>query len=33
MPAEVMIQTSERTFFNYIVKPITDSMSQAFMEP
>lgn len=32
MPAEVMIQTAERTFFSYIVKPITDSMSRAFTE-
>lgn len=32
MPAEVMIQTSERTFFNYLAKPITDSMSRAFSE-
>ncbi|THV10177.1 HlyD family type I secretion periplasmic adaptor subunit [Rhizobium rhizophilum] len=32
MPAEVMIQTSERTFFNYIAKPVTDSMSRAFSE-
>jgi HlyD family secretion protein len=33
MPAEVFIQTAERTFFNYITRPITDSMSKAFMEP
>ncbi|MCV3739458.1 HlyD family type I secretion periplasmic adaptor subunit [Rhizobium sp. TRM96647] len=32
MPAEVMIQTEKRTFFSYIVKPITDSMSRAFTE-
>lgn len=32
MPAEVMIQTAERTFFSYLVKPITDSMSRAFAE-
>lgn len=32
MPAEIMIQTSVRTFFSYIVKPITDSMSRAFSE-
>lgn len=32
MPAEVMIQTNERTFFNYIAKPVTDSMSRAFSE-
>lgn len=32
MPAEVLIQTSERTFFEYLSKPITDSMSRAFKE-
>jgi HlyD family type I secretion membrane fusion protein len=32
MPVEIMIQTAERTFFSYIAKPITDSMSRAFME-
>jgi len=32
MPAEVLIQTAERTFFSYLVKPITDSMSRAFTE-
>ncbi|TWG60607.1 MULTISPECIES: HlyD family type I secretion periplasmic adaptor subunit [unclassified Aminobacter] len=32
MPAEIMIQTAERTFFSYLVKPITDSMSRAFTE-
>lgn len=32
MPAEVMIQTAQRTFFSYLVKPITDSMSRAFTE-
>jgi HlyD family type I secretion membrane fusion protein len=32
MPAEVYIKTSERTFFEYIVKPIRDSMSRAFRE-
>ncbi|WP_159951135.1 HlyD family type I secretion periplasmic adaptor subunit [Rhizobium sp. 18065] len=32
MPAEVMIQTNERTFLNYITRPITDSMSRAFSE-
>ncbi len=32
MPVEVMIQTAERTFFSYIAKPITDSMSRAFSE-
>jgi len=32
MPAEVMIQTAERTFVQYLTKPITDSMSRAFRE-
>lgn len=32
MPAEVYIKTSERTFFQYIVKPIHDSVSRAFRE-
>ncbi|MDB6179570.1 HlyD family type I secretion periplasmic adaptor subunit [Paracoccus sp. Z330] len=32
MPAEVMIQTEERTFAQYIAKPIIDSMSRAFRE-
>ena len=32
MPAEVLIQSSERTFFEYLSKPITDSMSRAFKE-
>jgi HlyD family secretion protein len=33
MPAEILIETTERTFFAYLVKPIRDSMSRAFMEP
>lgn len=32
MPAEVYIKTSERTFFQYIVRPIHDSMLRAFRE-
>lgn len=32
MPAEVYIKTSERTFFQYVVKPIHDSMMRAFRE-
>ncbi|WP_234187324.1 HlyD family type I secretion periplasmic adaptor subunit [Shinella sp. NM-101] len=32
MPADILIQTSERTFFQYITKPIADSMSRAFKE-
>lgn len=32
MPAEVYIKTTDRTFFQYIVKPIHDSMLRAFRE-
>ncbi len=32
MPTEVMIQTAERTFIDYLVKPIRDSMARAFLE-
>ncbi|WDR02967.1 HlyD family type I secretion periplasmic adaptor subunit [Devosia algicola] len=32
MPAEVFVQTRERTFFEYLTKPIVDSMSRAFHE-
>ncbi|WEX10466.1 HlyD family type I secretion periplasmic adaptor subunit [Chelativorans sp. AA-79] len=32
MPAEILIQTAERTFFDYLAKPIADSMSRAFTE-
>ena len=32
MPAEIMIQTEERTFAQYLVKPVMDSMSRAFRE-
>jgi HlyD family secretion protein len=32
MPAEILIKTEERTFFEYLVKPITDSMARAFRE-
>ncbi len=32
MPAELYITTSERTFFEYIMRPIRDSMSRAFRE-
>lgn len=33
MPAEIYIKTRERTFFEYIFRPIKDSMSRAFREP
>ncbi len=32
MPAEILIKTQERTFFQYLTKPIVDSMSRAFRE-
>lgn len=32
MPAEIMIQTATRTFFDYLSRPISDSMSRAFRE-
>ena len=32
MPAEVYIKTGERTFFDYITKPLRDSMARAFRE-
>ncbi|WP_349644627.1 MULTISPECIES: HlyD family type I secretion periplasmic adaptor subunit [unclassified Bradyrhizobium] len=32
MPAEVYIKTAERTFFQYITKPIHDSIARAFRE-
>jgi HlyD family secretion protein len=32
MPAEILIQTHERTFFEYLTKPIADSMARAFRE-
>jgi HlyD family type I secretion membrane fusion protein len=32
MPVEVMIQTAERTFLDYLTRPLRDSMNRAFME-
>lgn len=32
MPAEVFVQTRARTFLEYLVKPVVDSMSRAFRE-
>ncbi len=32
MPAEVMITTGERTFFEYLAKPITDAFNRSFLE-
>jgi protease secretion system membrane fusion protein len=33
MPAEVFIKTGERTFMNYLLKPLLDRMNQALIEP
>ena len=32
MPVDVMIKTGERTFFQYLIKPITDRLTKAFRE-
>jgi HlyD family type I secretion membrane fusion protein len=32
MPAEVYIKTAERTFFEYLMQPVKDSMARAFRE-
>jgi HlyD family secretion protein len=32
MPADVFINTGERTFFNYIMRPVWDSLSRSFRE-
>ncbi len=32
LPADVFIKTAERTFYDYIVQPISDSFSRAFRE-
>ena len=32
MPAEVYIKTVERTFLDYLLQPIRDSMTRAFRE-
>ena len=32
MPAEVHIKTTDRTFFEYLTRPIHDSMARAFRE-
>ena len=33
MPADVFIKTGERTFMNYLLKPLLDRMGQALIEP
>ena len=32
MPADVFIETGQRTFFNYLMRPVFDSLSRAFRE-
>jgi HlyD family secretion protein len=32
MPADIFIQTGQRTFFNYLARPLMDSFSRAFRE-
>ena len=32
MPADVIIKTGERTFFQYLIKPILDRFAYAFKE-
>ena len=33
MPAEIMIKTGERTFWNYLFKPLTDRIKGSLTEP
>jgi HlyD family secretion protein len=32
MPADVFIETGQRTFFNYLIRPVLDSFARAFRE-
>jgi epimerase transport system membrane fusion protein len=32
MPVEVLIKTGERTVFEYLMQPITNSLARAFIE-
>jgi HlyD family secretion protein len=32
MPAEVFLQTGNRTMMSYLLKPITDQLQRAFVE-
>jgi HlyD family type I secretion membrane fusion protein len=32
MPADVFIETGDRTFFNYLMRPVSDSFARAFRE-
>jgi HlyD family secretion protein len=33
MPADVYVKTGQRTFFEYLLRPVKDTMSRAFREP
>ena len=33
MPADVYIKTGQRTFFEYLMRPVQETMSRAFREP
>jgi len=33
MPAEVYIKTGQRTFVEYLLRPLLDSLSRGFREP
>ncbi|MBT6576498.1 MAG: HlyD family type I secretion periplasmic adaptor subunit, partial [Gammaproteobacteria bacterium] len=32
MPTEVLINTGKRTFFEYLVQPLSDAFSRSFIE-
>jgi hypothetical protein len=32
MPAEVLIYTGERTFLNYLIAPLTDTVARSFRQ-
>jgi protease secretion system membrane fusion protein len=32
MPVEVIVKTGERSFFSYVMKPLTDSFSRSFLD-
>jgi membrane fusion protein, epimerase transport system len=32
MSAEVLINTGQRTFFDYLIRPLTDRLASAFKE-
>jgi HlyD family secretion protein len=32
MPADIYIKTTQRTFFEYVMRPVRDSFARAFRE-